>query len=273
MRSLSSVGVIAVLGLVLCPTAPGQQRGAVAAPAPHTNVAISHPHHFPASSNRDSHPAYSRKSGVAGATNNLTTSTSSSNPKVTVAPADTSSSLEEFTGLGPPINLNNLGESGTDGNLGVEALINPVTQANLALASRLSRTGVGTGAYLLGGGYGYYPTEYDQSQSEPQQAAADAPAAPQPQVIIIQQPGPANAPPADPPHAEEIAPQPEPTSPLTLVLKNGSQIQAVAFTRQGNQIVYITGSGSRSTVAVAEVDAAATAKLNDDRGTPLNLSL
>jgi hypothetical protein len=192
-----------------------------------------------------------------------------------VAGADSSASLEEFSGLGPPLDLNNYGQpGGVNGNLGVEALINPVTQANLALASRLAKNGTGTGAYLLGGGYGYYPGDYEQPQSEPQQSA-EAPAAPQPQVIIIQQPGPGRTQPADPPNAEDIAPQPEPasTSPLTLVLKNGSKIEAVAFTRQGNQIVYITGSGARSTVAVADVDAAATTKLNDDRGTPMNLSL
>lgn len=273
MSSLPCVGLIAVLGLAFCPAAAAQKSGAVvAAPAVHAGIGMVHAHHFPANSNWESRPVAPRKSNIAGTTNNLSDSTSSSNPKVMDISADSGISLEEFTGLGPPINLNNYGQpGGVNGNLGVEALINPVTQAELALASRLRGNVVGSSAYLLGGGYAYYPGDYEQAQPEPQ--PAEAPATPQPQIIIIQQPVPAGAPSAEPARAEEIAPQQEPTSPLTLVLKNGSHIEAVAFTRQGDKIVYITRTGARSTVAIADVDAAATTKLNDDRGTPLTLSL
>jgi len=60
---------------------------------------------------------------------------------------------------------------------------------------------------------------------------------------------------------------------FALVLKDGSQISAVAFTRQGDQVVYINNDGKRQYVAVAQVDAGATTKVNEDRGTPLKFSL
>jgi hypothetical protein len=38
---------------------------------------------------------------------------------------------------------------------------------------------------------------------------------------------------------------------FTLVLRNGKQIEAVAFTRTNDRIIYITADGSRHTIAVA----------------------
>ena len=60
---------------------------------------------------------------------------------------------------------------------------------------------------------------------------------------------------------------------FTLVLKNGTEITAVAFTRRKDQLVYITSSGARRTVNVADVDADATTKANEDRGTPFKLPI
>src|ERR1700733_773200 len=179
------------------------------------------------------------------------------------------SSLPALGGLG--FDCENLGCSSR--NLGVEALIDPATAANLALAARFHRLGNLTGAYLLTGGYGGVPIGYDEPESDYQdQDAGPAPAPQQPQIIVIQQPAPA----ARPAEAESApaaeAPLPD-VGDFTLLLKNGGEISAVAFTRRNDQLVYITREGNRRTVRVADIDAAATIKLNEDRGTPLKLSI
>jgi hypothetical protein len=139
------------------------------------------------------------------------------------------------------------------------------------------RFGALTGAYLITGygGY-YYPSDYDASQGDAQSAQTeDQPQQqPQPQIIIIQQPM-ASAQPA-PEESAVAAPEPEPTPDIgdfTLILKNGTQLTAVAFTRRNDQLVYITREGSRRTVEIADLDAAATTKLNDERGTPFKLPI
>jgi hypothetical protein len=53
---------------------------------------------------------------------------------------------------------------------------------------------------------------------------------------------------------------------LTLVLSNGDKIQAVAFTRANDSIVYITPGGLRRTLAVSDLDTAATLRINQEQG-------
>jgi uncharacterized iron-regulated membrane protein len=60
---------------------------------------------------------------------------------------------------------------------------------------------------------------------------------------------------------------------FTLILRSGQEIEAVAFTRVDDRIVYITTGGGRRTVAVRELDVDATVRLNQERGTPLQLPL
>jgi hypothetical protein len=60
---------------------------------------------------------------------------------------------------------------------------------------------------------------------------------------------------------------------FTLVLRSGQEIEAVAFTRVDDRIVYITTGGGRHTVAVRELDVDATVRLNQERGTPLQIPL
>jgi hypothetical protein len=176
--------------------------------------------------------------------------------------------LPAFGGSG--FDCENLGCS-SGSNLGVEALINPSTAANLALAARFHRIGNLTGAYLLTGYGGGYPVAYDEPEAD-NQDQGPAPAQQQPQIIVIQQPAPA----ARPAEAESApaaeAPLPD-VGDFTLLLKNGGEISAVAFTRRNDQLVYITREGNRRTVRVADIDVAATTKLNEDRGTPLKLSI
>jgi hypothetical protein len=142
------------------------------------------------------------------------------------------------------------------------------TQMRLAAARRFQRGprgfGYGSGFYLLDGGYYYLPADTDDSGAAPPEQAQ------QPQVIVLQQAPPAEA-------AEQPAAAPEESEPLpdvgqfTLVLRNGSQIQAVAFTRSNGNIVYITTEGGRRTIALADLDTDATTRINQERGTPIQL--
>lgn len=162
------------------------------------------------------------------------------------------------------------GNSASFDDLGIKAAIDPETQWRLAIAERFLRDNRGFGGFV-GGGYildggGYY-TVPEEPSSEP---AAAAPA-PQPQIIVVQAPG-ANQQAAAPAPEAEQPPLPD-VGQFTLVLRDGSKIQAVAFTRKSDTIVYITTDGTRRTLAVADLDSAATQRVNQERGTPLNLSL
>lgn len=115
--------------------------------------------------------------------------------------------------------------------------------------------------FLDGGGAYYLSETADQSPQD--QVAAEQPPEQQAEV--------AGAPPFTP-ESEASAPLPD-EGEFTLVLHNGTQIEAVAFTHVNDKIVYITPAGGRRTVAVAEVDSNATERVNQDRGTPLQLPL
>jgi hypothetical protein len=127
--------------------------------------------------------------------------------------------------------------------------------------------------YLLGGYPYYYPYDYDDEadyQPAPvgQRYGQDADDYPDQQAEPQPAPSPARASqtPLNATPEREI-------ENFALVLKDGSQISAVAFTRQGDQVVYINGDGQRRYVAAAKVDANATTKVNEDRGTPLKFTL
>jgi hypothetical protein len=58
-----------------------------------------------------------------------------------------------------------------------------------------------------------------------------------------------------------------------LVLQSGKQIEAMAFTRASDRIIYIAADGSRHTMAVTDLNSEATVRINQERGTPLELPL
>jgi hypothetical protein len=60
---------------------------------------------------------------------------------------------------------------------------------------------------------------------------------------------------------------------FTLVLNDGRWIEAVAFTRSNDTIVYISPAGSRYTIAANELDSDSTLRINQERGTPLQSPL
>jgi hypothetical protein len=150
-------------------------------------------------------------------------------------------------------------------DLGIKALIDPATQARLAVAERLRReTRFAPGFFLIDGG-GSYAVPVDAEQQ---------PQAQQP-VIVVQQPAPQEAAPQEayePQPTEAAAPLPD-EGEFTLVLRNGKQFQAAAFTRLNDKIVYITPEGGRRTVALGDLDSDATLRINQERGSPLQLPL
>jgi hypothetical protein len=148
-------------------------------------------------------------------------------------------------------------------NFAEQAFINPVTQQEIALSERLGRFSGGFGGAFLpfwGGGYVEEPVS-DQQQQQPPAADEQQPA-----------PSPESENEASAPDEEQAAPLPD-IGEFVLVLHNGNQIKAVAFTRQNDQIVYISKDGIRSSFPASHLDVEATQQLNRQRGTPLQISL
>ena len=151
-----------------------------------------------------------------------------------------------------------------DRELGIRALIDPVTQLRLAQAEQLLRLTPATGALFPFFG-GESPVVFVQSP---------------PPVVILQQAAPAAA--EIPAPIEEAQPTQDATpatAPLPdleqfiLVRRDGTQIDAIGFTRQGDRIIYITTDGRRHTLALSDLDQDETVRLNEERGTSLQLPL
>ncbi|HKS82370.1 MAG TPA: hypothetical protein VJR23_12775 [Candidatus Acidoferrales bacterium] len=139
------------------------------------------------------------------------------------------------------------------------------------------------GFYFLTGGGSYYlpsgddspgydesgaPQTDDNSQADAQPADANS----------TDNTDQANDQPSDQDQSAGDAAPPEPTplpdeGQFTLVLRDGTVIQAVAFTHANGQIIYITTDGLRLTFADSLLDQDATARINLERGTALQLPL
>lgn len=152
-----------------------------------------------------------------------------------------------------------------DKDLAIKAVIDPQTRERLAVAEQVARATGGFGApgyYLLDGGGYVVPAEA---------GANEQPEQPQPEVIVLQQPAQKSAEEAAAAEASQPA-QPVPdVGNFTLVLKNGKKIEAIAFIRFGDRIVYITVDGDRHAIAATDLNDAATQRVNADRGTQLTL--
>jgi hypothetical protein len=72
--------------------------------------------------------------------------------------------------------------------------------------------------------------------------------------------------------AEQQEPSPD-VGTLTLVLRDGSHLDVVAFTMTQGQVIYITPEGRRLTISSDIFDADATQRVNQERGTPMQLPL
>jgi hypothetical protein len=173
-------------------------------------------------------------------------------------------SVQQLLDPVPPYGFNYQYLNAVDGNLNIKAAIDPATQLALSEARRYGCGTVGTGGYVLwGGGYGV-PEEVEED-------SADSQPAPQPQVIVVQVPAAASAQPAA--VAEDQAPPLPDEGQFVLVKRDGTQLQAAAFTRSGDAIIYITPDGMRRTISLSDLDTDATIRINGERGTQLQLSL
>lgn len=182
--------------------------------------------------------------------------------------------LEQLLNISPTNGFNWQYVNAINQDLPLKAIVDPVTRLEIAQAEHLLRIGGGqfSGAYILGGGYGYYvPEETAEDQAppdaeQPQPQTQEESQTTQPRVIVLQQKpstneAQASAPPAIPGEGE-----------FTLILRNGEKLEVIAFTRADGKIVYITPDGDRKSIDAAELDSAATERLNEERGTPLQLS-
>jgi hypothetical protein len=130
--------------------------------------------------------------------------------------------------------------------------------------------GFGSGFYLLSPA-GYYIAPADDSVAP---VAEDQQQSDQPAIAAQDQ---SQA--GDVLATEESLTEPAQASPVqdegefTLVLRDGSRISALAFTHSSNNIIYISPDGGRRTFANADLDADATVRVNQERGTSLQLPL
>ena len=260
------VAILAIVGLAISSAAWAQRGfGHVSISAPSAHVATEHSVGAPPVVMRlPATPVAPRiviqRGASATSTQTIQSSSlfnSTSTEELVGLQANLGQILNPVPGLG--FDYSNLAALNHD--LGVRAIIDPITQQELALSERLLQL---------------TPTAPISSSffaSEPVVMLEQQP----PQVIIVQQPQPpveqatAEAPPSAVPTAVEQPPLPD-AGQFVLVLHDGTQIQAVAFTRQSNRIVYITTDGRRRSIAIGDLDTAATRRLNDERGTPLRLS-
>ena len=149
-----------------------------------------------------------------------------------------------------------------NGNLGVRALIDPVTQQEIALALRI-RAATGGVSPVFFSPYGGAPIVLET----PMVAAQPEAQAPAPIVVVA-------------PPAQQPAPQPQPEAkqePLpdpgefVLVQRDGRLLFAVAFTGEPGRVVYVTKEGLRRTIALVNLDVDATRRMNEERGTSILL--
>jgi hypothetical protein len=271
------LGLFALSSLAL-PLLAHAQHAAAAAPPPagHAAPAPTGPH--PASN--------AKPASHSSSTHHATSATSSGAPHS----ATTKSHLLDFDDLGSaPLGPHFVGPISPGG------FVNPLGATDGQL-NQQRRSRNSSGIIFFGGGYGYDYSgqdyqDPDQSQ-DPSQARADdqsggqsggqqSSGQQQPQYIFVQQvPDPRGRGKQDQ-SAEEAqaasAAEREPAPPLrdvgsfTLVTRQGNMLDAVAFTRSSDRLVYITPDGGRRTLAVRDLDVNETQRLNAERGTPITI--
>jgi hypothetical protein len=278
MKAMSSVGFAAALlfsvgSFTAAPSSAQQKMSAPAAPRPavvHSRPAATHVVAArPASAPR--HPAAAAQySGIHF------NSAANAFQFADGSPASLQDLINPVPGLG--FDYHHLSVINQD--LAIKALIDPATEWKLAEARKFLHGSrfAGSGFYLLDGG-AYYPVADDSSQQPEPAGPVAAPAdindqtEKQPQVILVQAP----ASQQQSSDASSAAVQEEEQIPdvgqFTLVLQNGQRLQAIAFTRANDKIVYITSDGFRGTISIADVNADATRQINADRGSPIELPL
>lgn len=117
------------------------------------------------------------------------------------------------------------------------------------------------------GGYPYV----EPVPQQPQVIVVQAPAP----VVVVQQPAPVTQAPAAPsPPKQRVAPaaQPDQSAPVhevsayVLVQRNGKILRASAYSVVGNNLLYITPEGMPHNMPLAQLDTAATRRMNEAQG-------
>lgn len=256
-RRTVGLGATVIGGFLILatPGAQAQKAGGAIAPAHSTTV--------PASSG---HPAAARPSasGVAR----------SRSGKSQANETHASPHRAELSGLGVNLRYSCPFSNPISCDLPANALIDPVTQLEVAQAVGIGRRRRGTGVsgvYILGGGY-YVPADAGEDQG-PGQASTDAAESTDAQQEPQQQEQAEQNAQLSDAYAEQSSSEIPDEGQFTLVLNDGRQIQAVAFSHSKDKIIYITPEGSRASVAFSDLDADSTVRVNQERGTPLQLPL
>lgn len=144
----------------------------------------------------------------------------------------------------------------------VRAFIDPLTQSELALARAIRRE---TPGFVSA-----FPTFFGENP----------PIMLEPTVVVVQQPAPAPAEAAEkarPADSDTRSVAPPPVEPVrdagdfVLVRRDAGLLFAVAFTTGTDRLTYVTHEGVRRTVALADLDFDATERINEERGTQLQL--
>jgi len=175
------------------------------------------------------------------------------------------STVESLLQQAPGLGFDATHQAAMERNLSVRALIDPVTQHRLALARELER-----GRRRFSGGF---PILLNTTQIVIIQ---------QPPVILLQEEPPAESRPrietageVQPVVSREPAPPPPPPhrelDELVLVRADGDVVLAVAVSFGRDAVVYISPKGIRRTLALADLDLAATLQMNEDRGSRIAL--
>ncbi len=180
-------------------------------------------------------------------------------------------SIQELLNISPNSGFNWQHVNTINADLPIKALIDPVTQLEVAQAVRLLRL-TGPPFPAAGGGVYYAPSDTEEAQTtvEPEGSSTEPPQnPPQNQVIILQ---PAAAQPLQRPNDDNDQVTTKEETPdqsgLVLVLRSGKQIRVAAFMRENDRIVYITPEGDRLSIAAGDLDPGTTARVNSERGTP-----
>jgi hypothetical protein len=200
-------------------------------------------------------PVRIRNAATSGATRSASVAPSNSG----LSPAGFFGGTDGFGLLSPGFGINNFG----NGDLWIEAAIDPATQWRLFESRRFAGNYAAVPGFYLWSGGGYYeppaaPPEADQPPAEEAGAPPETESA---ETAPVEEP------------ASESAVPVEDVGQFVLVLRNGTQLQTVAFTRANGRIIYVTADGFRRSIALADLDTAATIRINEERGTPLEIPL
>jgi hypothetical protein len=195
-----------------------------------------------------------------------------------------------FASDGSSFNFDTSGSPGLGFDFPHLAAVGGASQRGSFHGGHHNHSNQGTFVPVFWGGFPYYSypyysddTVYDQEAQQPPQQYAQQPA-PQPQIIVIQQPVPAQQQGVGAADSgigaagrDSSIPDSQAASPVRdvgdfiLVRRDGRVLFASVFSVVGNQVLYVTPEGVRRTLAVSDVDSDATREMNEARGTTVQI--